>query len=568
MSAKLTFELAKQIAQFMVSRGMLTEQGLYEALEQAKVNNTDLVDHLVEQGLLTEAQITKELSDAYALDVAELSHDNDVDIDALESLPKQFMIQHRVLPFALEEGQLYVAISEPDSLQHMPNITLITGLSVRTFVTQISVVNNWLERINQLDEDASFKTLAELDARVVDSDDLDDEAKSAEVIQFVDQVIGKAIHLGVSDIHLEPYSHKARLRYRLDGVLIDQTDKGPRLFEFYNSIITRIKILASLNIAERRLPQDGAITYETRDLREIDIRVSILPTKFGERVVMRILDHSAFEPRIENLGFREDDEARFKKAIDQPQGLVLVTGPTGSGKSTTLYAALHRLNRDDVNIMTAEDPVENVMEGVGQVQIKENIGLTFTAALRSFLRQDPEIILVGEIRDRDTADIAIKSSLTGHLVLSTLHTNDAISTVTRLINMGVPAYLITASLTLVVAQRLARKNCPDCLVVDESVTDEHLKIVGFTPEDAEQFPIKKGQGCSSCNNTGYKGRQGVYEILSIDPELREAILNGENAATMLEIAQRNGFSTMQEVARGFLKSGILSSAEYQRVFLV
>jgi len=340
------------------------------------------------------------------------------------------------------------------------------------------------------------------------------------------------------------------------------------LFEFYNSIITRIKILASLNIAERRLPQDGAITYETRDLREIDIRVSILPTKIGERVVMRILDHSAFEPRIENLGFREDDEARFKKAIDQPQGLVLVTGPTGSGKSTTLYAALHRLNRDDVNIMTAEDPVENVMEGVGQVQIKENIGLTFTAALRSFLRQDPEIILVGEIRDRDTADIAIKSSLTGHLVLSTLHTNDAISTVTRLINMGVPAYLITASLTLVVAQRLARKNCPDCLVVDESVTDEHLKIVGFTPEDAEQFPIKKGQGCSSCNNTGYKGRQGVYEILSIDPELREAILNGENAATMLEIAQRNGFSTMQEVARGFLKSGVLSSAEYQRVFLV
>jgi len=302
------------------------------------------------------------------------------------------------------------------------------------------------------------------------------------------------------------------------------------------------------------------------DGREVDIRVSILPTNFGERIVMRILDHSAFEPRIENLGFLEDDERRFKKAIDQPQGLVLVTGPTGSGKSTTLYAALHRLNREDVNIMTAEDPVENVMEGVGQVQIKENIGLTFTSALRSFLRQDPEIILVGEIRDRDTADISIKASLTGHLVLSTLHTNDAISTVTRLINMGVPAYLITASLTLVVAQRLARKVCADCKTVDTDITEDQMKFLGF-PE-GEDVTVYKGAGCPVCNNTGYKGRQGVYEILTIDPELRQAILDGENAATMLEIAKRNGFSTMQDVARNFVKEGVLSAAEYQRVFLV
>jgi type IV pilus assembly protein PilB len=341
---------------------------------------------------------------------------------------------------------------------------------------------------------------------------------------------------------------------------MDQSSKDKELFDHYAAIVTRIKIMSKLDIAERRLPQDGAITLKFED-REVDFRVSILPTSFGERVVMRILDTGSISLTLETLGFLEEDEQAFKNAVDAPQGMVLVTGPTGSGKSTTLYAALGRVNKEEINILTAEDPIEFTINGVGQVHVKEDIGLTFSAALRSFLRQDPEVVMVGEIRDKETVDIAIKAALTGHLVLSTLHTNDAVSTITRLINMGVAPYLITSSLTLVVAQRLARKICEDCKQKDDSVTQAQLISLGFTPEESSRVSLYRGIGCSKCNNTGYKGRKGIYEVLRVTDNIKDGILKELTTPELLKIAkEQDDFSTMQEV-------GSISLEEYHRILM-
>jgi len=325
--------------------------------------------------------------------------------------------------------------------------------------------------------------------------------------------------------------------------------------------------MSTLDIAERRLPQDGAISLDLVG-KEVDLRISILPTSFGERVVMRILDRSSISLTLDTLGFLEEDEQTFKKAVDSPQGMVLVTGPTGSGKSTTLYAALSRINREDINILTAEDPVEYGIDGVGQVQIKEDIGLTFSAALRSFLRQDPEVILVGEIRDKETVDIAIKSALTGHLVLSTLHTNDAVSTITRLLNMGVASYLLTSSLSLIIAQRLARRICKYCKTDDDKVGESELLAIGFSPEEASRLHLYHGAGCPKCNNTGYKGRQGIYEVLQITDNIKEGILAELTTSELLKIAEaKDGFTRMQKVGRGMLTQGLITLDEYQRVLM-
>ena len=387
------------------------------------------------------------------------------------------------------------------------------------------------------------------------------------VIDFVDKTLRKAIKLGVSDIHLEVYKKFARMRYRLDGVLMDQASKDKELFDHYAAIVTRIKIMSKLDIAERRLPQDGAISLKVGD-HDVDFRVSILPTSFGERVVMRILDTTSISLTLDTLGFLDEDEKAFKNAVDAPQGMVLVTGPTGSGKSTTLYAALKRVNREDINILTAEDPVEFTLDGVGQVHVKEDIGLTFSSALRSFLRQDPEVVMVGEIRDKETVDIAIKAALTGHLVLSTLHTNDAVSTITRLINMGVAPYLLTSSLTLIVAQRLARKICDNCKSEDETATQAKLISIGFTPEESSRIQLYRGKGCSKCNKTGYKGRKGIYEVLSVTDNIKEGILSGLTTPELLSVAKdKDNFSTMQEVGRGMMLQGYISLEEYQRVLM-
>jgi len=554
---------AKQIATFLVDYGLLTEEQLSHAAASSSEGGKDLIDTIIEFGFTDEQNITNAISKAYEIDIVDLNDEKSIDLSAVSALPKKYIIENRVIPIRCTDGRLDIAISEPAVLNLMANIKLLTDKEIHTYITTFSQMDQFIAKIEELSVEVIESEKENIAAHEVEKS----EARSSLVIDFVNNNLKQAIKLGASDIHLEIYKKFARMRFRLDGVLIDQKEWGEELFEHYAAIVTRIKIMSKLNIAERRLPQDGSISLQVGD-REVDFRISILPTSFGERVVMRILDTESISLTLETLGFQEDDERSFKNAVDAPQGMVLVTGPTGSGKSTTLYAALGRINHDDINILTAEDPVEFTIEGVGQVHVKEDIGLTFSAALRSFLRQDPEVVMVGEIRDKETVDIAIKAALTGHLVLSTLHTNDAVSTITRLINMGVAPYLITSSLTLIVAQRLARKVCEHCKVEDDSVTEGQLISVGFTPEESSRTILYHGTGCKQCNNTGCKGRKGIYEVLKITDTIKEGILNSLTTPELLQEAKdKDDFSTMQEVGRGFLLQGSISMQEYQRVLM-
>ena len=387
---------------------------------------------------------------------------------------------------------------------------------------------------------------------------------SGDVVSVVDQMLSEAVMNGTSDIHIEIFKDIAQIRFRSGGTLLVQNQYKSFIAKNYNAVIARIKILANLDIAERRLPQDGKISYIAKDDTEVDFRISILPTSLGERVVIRILNSSSLAVTISAIGFTKKQENEFTSAVSAPQGMVLVTGPTGSGKSTTLYGAMNFLNEPDVNILTAEDPVEYTMAGISQVQIREEIGLTFANALRSFLRQDPEIILVGEIRDTETADIASKAALTGHLVLSTLHTNSAVGAISRLINMGLPAYLVSSALTAIVAQRLVRVNCENCKIQidkDNSEIKDFIDTFNINPS----ANLMKGDGCKDCNQTGYKGRKGVHEILTISPEVEAAITEKRSDQEILEIAKKNSFVSLAQSSVRFVEDGTLSVEEYLRV---
>jgi len=572
MTSVISYDSAKQIASFLVGYGVLTDEQLNHAVASSSESGKGLLNTVVESGFITAAKIADAIADAYELDMVHLRRDNGVDKRAVKLLPTKFIIQNRLIPYKKDGDTLHVAISEPSSLNLVSSVGLLTENKVKAHIISFSDMDGLLK---ELDDGVVSKSTHKGSSPALirenggpDSELQDNEARSSEVIEFVNSVLNEAINIQASDIHLEPYKSFARLRLRMDGVLHDQVKYDKDLFKHYAAIVTRVKIMATLDIAERRLPQDGAISLDIGD-REVDLRVSILPTSFGERVVMRILDRGSMSLTLEALGFLDEDEKAFKEAIDAPQGMVLVTGPTGSGKSTTLYAALGRVNKEDINILTAEDPVEYGIDGVGQVQIKDDIGLTFSSALRSFLRQDPEVILVGEIRDKETVDIAIKSALTGHLVLSTLHTNDAASTITRLLNMGVAPYLLTSSLTLIVAQRLARRICKNCKVVDDTVSEAQLLSVGFSPEEGSRVQLYHGTGCSKCNNTGYKGRHGIYEVLRITDNIKNGILQELTTPELLKVAKdERNFSTMQEVGRGMLVQGSITLEEYQRVLMM
>ena len=387
---------------------------------------------------------------------------------------------------------------------------------------------------------------------------------TGDVVSVVDKMLSEAVVNGTSDIHIEIFKDIAQIRFRNGGTLLVQKQYKAFIEKNYNAVIARIKILANLDIAERRLPQDGKISYIAKDDTEVDFRISILPTSLGERVVIRILNSSSLAVSIKAIGFTTKQEKEFTSAVSAPQGMVLVTGPTGSGKSTTLYGAMNFLNEPDVNILTAEDPVEYTMAGISQVQIREEIGLTFANALRSFLRQDPEIILVGEIRDAETADIASKAALTGHLVLSTLHTNSAVGAISRLINMGLPAYLVSSALTAIVAQRLVRVNCESCKIEikkDNAEIEDFIKSYNISAT----AKLMKGEGCKVCNQTGYKGRKGVHEILTISPEIEAAITENKSDQEIIEIAKKNSFISLAESSVRFVEDGTLSVEEYLRV---
>jgi type IV pilus assembly protein PilB len=387
---------------------------------------------------------------------------------------------------------------------------------------------------------------------------------SGDVVSVVDEILSEAVMNGTSDVHIEIFKDIAQIRFRNGGTLLIQSQYKVFIAKNYNAVVARIKILANLDIAERRLPQDGKISYTAKDGTEVDFRISILPTSLGERIVIRILNSSSLAVTIGAIGFTKKQENEFIADVSSTQGMVLVTGPTGSGKSTTLYGAMNYLNEPDVNILTAEDPVEYTMAGISQVQIREEIGLTFAGALRSFLRQDPEIILVGEIRDGETADIASKAALTGHLVLSTLHTNSAVGAISRLINMGLPGYLVSSAVTAIVAQRLIRVNCENCKIeIDKNNAEikEFIKIYNIK----ESASLMKGEGCDDCNGTGYKGRKGVHEVLTITPDIEEAITEKKSEQEMVEIAKKGTFTSLADAAVRFVEDGTLSVEEYLRV---
>ena len=520
---------------------MLMESSSISTEQMTKINNTSAeigkskLETAFELNFADEEKILKVLSTNYSLPVVDLKK-TVIDPKIKKIIDARYIKDNSLVPFEMSNGVLKIAIADASKLSLMKNLKTMTKMEPELYAASISNINSFIERFTKTDS----QKISDKNVKVAKIENKEEIVEvGTEVIVFGNKLITEAINLGASDIHIESFRSSSQTRFRVDGILKVMDKYSKFLHENYDAIIARVKIISKLDIAERRVPQDGASTFKS-DTKEIDLRVSILPTKNKERVVMRILNKDAGDKALSDLGFEEKDLKKLIKAVSSPQGMVLVTGPTGSGKTTTLYSVLKHINKPGMNILTAEDPVEYEMEGVGQVQIKETIGYTFEEALRSFLRQDPEVILVGEIRDKATVDIALKAALTGHLVFSTLHTNDASSSITRLQNMGTPNYLISAALTLIMAQRLARKTCLECRIIDENITPKLLNSIGFLPEQSARAKTYKGGGCDECGGSGYKGRMGIYEILEIDHELKAGILSDLQQSELNAIAKKMG----------------------------
>lgn len=538
---------------------------------QAEEQNKNPLALMLNTGFVDEAYIAELLADVYGIEQSTWSGFIE-DQTLYDLLPHDYMVTHNLVPLEREGNTLVIALAEPMALSEVGSIRAMTGMQIDTRVITYTELQKALSfykagieangsTTQTGNDDIGSGDIQSKTRRKVSRSNEDGE--QSDVVEFVNRILADAAKMRVSDIHIEPYKDKAVLRFRVDGVL-RKIETGSFLHDHYPAVSTRLKIMASLDIAERRLPQDGAIYYNFGG-REVDIRVSVLPVQNGERVVMRLLDRSAVRLSLETLRLNKKTHKALVKAIEAPQGMVLVTGPTGSGKSTTLYSCVNHINQEGINILTVEDPVEYNIDGIGQVQVNETIGRTFATALRSFLRQDPEVILVGEIRDQATAEISIKASLTGHLVLSTLHTNSALDTINRLIDMGIPAYLLTSSLSLIVAQRLARKPCDACSAADLRVTPELLMGFGATEAEAAAATPKLSRGCDKCGKSGYVGRQGIYEVLTISNALRDALLRSAGGGEMQEIVESEGFESLQVIGLRMLCEGRLTLDEYQRV---
>ena len=578
-------EISIKISTLLKTMGKVSDSVLINAKKKFESNGKKplgVLDYLIEDKSISEDDVVAAVSRNYALRKIILTEQT-VKKDAVKKLPKDFIIENEMLPFELNGRILKIALFDPTKSTLAGKIKSMTGCNVELYVAKPSNLDQALkfksvvEAIQEPKSSSTTQTSKPNIAKPNLNVKIPNAKKSGEdenaVVEFVDKVLNESFFSGTSDIHIEVFRRgEARIRFRKDGVLQEQLQFKDFLMENYNAIVTRLKIMSGCDISEKRLPQDGKLQFKNpkpknEDDIDIDVRFSVIPAKEGERVVMRLLAAGP-DLGLEQIGLDKEDYDNLVAAITAPQGMVLVTGPTGSGKSTTLYGCIKKINKPGTNIMTAEDPVEFYLKGVGQIQANNEIGLTFEAILKSFLRQDPEVILVGEIRDKSTVDIAIKAALTGHLLLSTLHTNDAVSTVVRLVNMGVPSFMVASALSLIVAQRLARKNCSSCLVEDEKATKETLLQYGYTEEEISSFTPKKGSGCTECNNTGYKGRQGIYEVLKKTPNLEAAILREARGDEMLEVAVKDGFKTMQVIGRNFIKKGILSVEEYSRILVV
>jgi type IV pilus assembly protein PilB len=563
------------LGDLLVAAGLITRGQLEQALRDQKTSAEKLGSILVRLRFITEDQLVGFLAEQYGVPSVSLSALT-IDPAVVDLVPAVVARRYDVLPIKREGDNLVVAMADPVNVVATDHLTFITGLRVRPVVAAQGALREAIERSyegrNGLAVTDALTTLStDLEAvEVVDGEDeggpkvdvfeLKESADEAPVVKLVNMVLVDAIQKGASDIHWEPYEKVFRIRFRIDGVLHEMLTPPKRLEP---AIISRIKIMANLDIAERRVPQDGRIKlrYNTR---EIDFRVSTLPTIFGEKTVLRILDRDSLKLDLTQLGFDAWSLEQFQKAIRQPYGMILITGPTGSGKTTTLYSAIHTINAPDVNIMTAEDPVEYNLKGVNQVQINEGVGRTFAAALRAFLRQDPDVILVGETRDLETAQIAIRAALTGHLVFSTLHTNDSPSTIARLADMGIPSFLIASSLVLVLAQRLGRKVCKECRE-PYAADEDSLAPYGHEPTGRGTITLYRGKGCQTCNFTGMKGRVAIYEVMPITPELRDMVLRSASTGELRAAAQSQGMKTLRQAGLAKVLEGTTTVEEILRV---
>ena len=559
-----------RLGELLLRDQIISPEQLQRAQEESRKSGDRLGNALIKTGAIPEEDLTQFLSKQYGVPAVNLG-EFDIDPEVIALVPKDVAIRHRVVPVNRAGSSLIVAIADPSNILAIDDLKFVTGYNIEAVVASDVGISDAIERYYNRKEELDLnKVMNEIQESVeaapsseaeINLTDLERAADDAPVVKLCNHLLLSAIQKGASDIHVEPYEKSYRVRFRIDGVLHEEMAPPVKLKAALSS---RLKIMAHLDIAERRLPQDGRIKLKVGEDREMDFRVSVLPTLFGEKIVLRLLDKGNLQLDMTKLGFEPDQLADFKSAIESPYGMVLVTGPTGSGKTTTLYSALSELNTLTDNICTAEDPVEYNLPGINQVQMHEDIGLNFAAALRSFLRQDPDIIMIGEIRDFETAEIAIKAALTGHLVLSTLHTNDAPSTITRLLNMGVEPFLVTASVQLVQAQRLVRKICANCKHPTETPKDE-LKSLGATDEEIATATCQRGAGCQVCGGSGYKGRVALYEVMPFKDALKELVLQGAAAGEIKAEAIRVGMRTLRRSGVRKICEGVTSVDEVARI---
>ena len=571
MNANVVMPLSG-VARRLIADQIIDEGQAQEALQGASQQNLTLVSYLVQNGVADGTKIANAIADEFGTPL--------LDVRALrrEAIPSELIDaklirRHRTLPLFKRGNRLFIGVSDPTNLRAQDEIKFHTGLSTETILIEEGALAEAIAKYLD-DEEAAFGQklaslddagLEDLDIQAVDEDGDTPEATETDIdetpiVRFINKILVDAIQSGASDIHFEPYEKTYRVRFRTDGILKEVTkppnNLAPRL-------AARLKVMSKMDISERRVPQDGRIKMKLSKTRSIDFRVNTLPTLYGEKIVLRILDPSSAQMGIDALGYEEDQKKLFLEALHQPQGMILVTGPTGSGKTVSLYTGLNILNSTERNISSAEDPVEINVDGINQVHVNPRVGLTFATALRSFLRQDPDVIMVGEIRDLETAEIAVKAAQTGHMVMSTLHTNSAPETINRLLNMGVPAFNVATSVSLVIAQRLARRLCENC-AEPANLPVETLLAEGFRQEDLEIAQIMRPVGCDKCNN-GYKGRIGIYEVVRITPDLQRIIMEGGNSLTLAEAAKKAGFNTLRD--SGLIKAakGLTSLEEVNRV---
>ncbi len=559
-----------RLGEILVTNNLITREQLAKALEEQKMSGGQarLGTILVKQNLISEQNLTAFLSKQYGVPTVSLSS-YDVDPAVTKIIQSEVVQKYQLVPINRVGATLVVAVTDPSNLFAIEDIKFMTGYNVEMVIASESDIKAAIDKY--YDQSASLADVMDdmnlEDLEVVDVDEdvdissMERATEDAPVVRMVNAILQDAIKKKASDIHIEPYEKLFRVRYRIDGVLYEAM-KPP--LKLKNAITSRIKIMAELDIAERRLPQDGRIKIKLGGGKDMDFRVSVLPTLFGEKICMRLLDKSSLQTDLTKLGYEPEALENFLREIHKPFGMVLVTGPTGSGKTVSLYSAIAELNKVSENISTAEDPVEFNFAGINQVQMHEDIGLNFAAALRSFLRQDPDIIMIGEIRDFETAEIAVKAALTGHLVLSTLHTNDAPATINRLLNMGIEPFLVASAVNLITAQRLARRVCKECKE-PEDIPVQALIDAGVPPDEAPGYVCYRGKGCPVCNGTGYKGRVGFYQVMPMLDEIRELILNGANTAEIKRETMRLGIKSMRQSGLTKLKEGVTSFEEVLRV---